>query len=619
MGNSFDRRSFLKGAVAVGAAAAGMAAVGCQPSSESDKAAASNSAAAQGSGEPVFGYQCTTDWLGTPPELGEAVESVDAEIVVVGGGHAGVQCALAAAQGGADVVVIEAMPEDMYWCFGEDISAYNGEFMTSHGFGGYDLGQVTAEYIRRGGGRVNPELIRKYVYNSGEMLDNLVATAPEGCEAFNLENGDCQVKCAYGMPDGSYYPVNYDGALVWAAGLQPNGRVAGYDVVGHDGTEMSQMTEIEWYCIDAAQKLGVRWLWGTTAQSLLQNDAGDVTGVLAEGPEGIVQINASKAVALCAGDFGGNPDMVWNLCDDFNELGMRGGRTPETLAGFTRDGSGIKMGCWAGGMIESHPRPAMNYEPENAGPWGSSPMLQINCQGKRFANEGMTGYMPQMILRQPLGTVAVITDANYVKSMQVAQPDLAGPNCWGQPGQERGVLDRLAQELDAAYKAGPEGAEVLGTAYLNVEMFSTVYAADTLDQLLDYLGYEGDAKAAALATVEEYNRMCKEGVDSAFGKDAREMIPVDTPPFYGSKLENDGTTGVGLVTLAGLVTDDDMNVLRADRTPIKGLYAAGNCLGHRFGPVYWTPTSGGSVGMALTHGRVLGKILSGTYVDPMAS
>ena len=51
-----------------------------------------------------------------------------------------------------------------------------------------------------------------------------------------------------------------------------------------------------------------------------------------------------------------------------------------------------------------------------------------------------------------------------------------------------------------------------------------------------------------------------------------------------------------------------MNVLTSDyTTPIPGLYAAGNCLGHRFGPGYSTPSAGASMGMAMTHGRVLGK------------
>ena len=69
------------------------------------------------------------------------------------------------------------------------------------------------------------------------------------------------------------------------------------------------------------------------------------------------------------------------------------------------------------------------------------------------------------------------------------------------------------------------------------------------------------------------------------------------------------------VSLCGLVTNDDLNVLGSDlKTPIKGLYAVGNCLGQRFGNAYSTPAAGSSIGMALTHGYVAGKIAAGGTV-----
>ena len=51
--------------------------------------------------------------------------------------------------------------------------------------------------------------------------------------------------------------------------------------------------------------------------------------------------------------------------------------------------------------------------------------------------------------------------------------------------------------------------------------------------------------------------------------------------------------------------------MKADRSsPIKGLYAAGNTLGQRYGTGYSTPSAGNSMGMAMTHGRVAGKIIA---------
>lgn len=605
-----DRRTFVAGAALAGAAAGLGAGV-----------AAADEAPAQQAGG-VFGYQCSEDWLGTAPVIDDSqiVETVDADIVVVGGGHAGTQCALAAAQAGANVVVLEAQAEDVYWFFGNDIAAFNGEFMTSHGFGGYDLGEVVQEMVDHGCGRVSPELLRRFVYNSGETFDNAVACAPETSDVFSCDNVNCHVKTAYEKPDASFYPSVYDGSKVWAAGYETSGKSPDYEVVGRDGTTISRVTEIELYCMDAARKLGAQWYFETAGVVLVQDEEGAVTGVIASSPDGYKRFNASRAVCLTAGGFAGNADMVYNLCDDFNELGMRNGRDRSTMAfPLGRDGSGLKMGCWAGGFIESHPRPAMNYLPEYPGPWGANPMLMLNAKGKRFMNEGLSGFVSQIFMRQPHGIIATITDSNYMESVKMGAPDLNGPN-WGPASMAQGIMENMQAEMELAVGAGPEGAMVTSCVYIGLEamlepMTYRVFAADTLEELLSYLGYEGESLQNALAAIAEYNEMCHAGDDFLYAKDAAEMIAIEQPPFFGSYIVNDGTTDVGLVTLAGLVTDEDMNVLGADYTPIKGLYAAGNCLGHRFGPVYWTPACGASVGMAMTHGRVLGKILTNTFVD----
>ena len=63
--------------------------------------------------------------------------------------------------------------------------------------------------------------------------------------------------------------------------------------------------------------------------------------------------------------------------------------------------------------------------------------------------------------------------------------------------------------------------------------------------------------------------------------------------------------------MSGLITDETQNVLRKDDwTPIKGLYAAGNCLGGRYGFGYSTPFAGNSIGMALTHGWLAGRTVA---------
>jgi len=117
---------------------------------------------------------------------------------------------------------------------------------------------------------------------------------------------------------------------------------------------------------------------------------------------------------------------------------------------------------------------------------------------------------------------------------------------------------------------------------------------------------------AFVASIKRYNEFCYAGVDSDFGKDAKAMIPVDEPPFYGCKTETGGgmmaMMGLGgIATLSGLMCDAKLRVLGREGNPIKGLYAAGNTLGGKYGLQYGTPFSGNSIGMAMTHGWLAGR------------
>ena len=607
--NNVSRRTFVGGAAV---AATALTAGAIAPAAVADEAAEEALAPSKGLAET--GCQCEEDWLGEPPQIApeEIVATYDFDVVVCGGGHSGSQCALAAAQSGAKVGLIEQMSKDEYNAFGVDVCGYNSQLLTDRGLGGYNTGDIVAEFVRRGAGRVNADIIRAFVENSGEMIDNLVAITPETSNMWDFETGQVQVQTAYEMPDASYYPLERSGFKGWASCLQTMGTHNLNPIDGKDPADVMRMTEIEVYTRLAAEELGATWFWETYATVLVQNDEGDVTGVIAKGPDGYIQLNASKAVCLCCGDFGSNPDMVWNLLDDVNELGARNGMTRDQMTGSGRDGSGIKMGCWAGGNIECHPRPSMNTMMYTPGPWGDAPFPMINSKGKRFMDEGMCGLHSPMMHRQPHGPISIVTDANYLESLQACSID-HGAADWGWAYVNiHDYWGRMEEDMKVAVEAGAEGADVHDVAvpYREWRIFK-VWSAQTLDELFEYLGYEGDAKAQAVASIEEYNEMCAAGVDTLYGKDPVFMKPVDTPPFFGAVVDNQCQNTTGLVTLAGLVTDEHMNVLKSDyTTPIKGLYAAGNCLGHRYGPGYSTPTAGASMGMAMTHGRVLGKYVA---------
>ena len=114
------------------------------------------------------------------------------------------------------------------------------------------------------------------------------------------------------------------------------------------------------------------------------------------------------------------------------------------------------------------------------------------------------------------------------------------------------------------------------------------------------------------ATIAEFNAPARSGQDPAFGKgtmaynryqgDAQLqpnpcVAPLEHGPYYAIKLVI-GDIG----TFAGLVTDENTQVLNAEGKPIKGLYAVGNDAASIMGGNY--PGAGITLGPALTFGYV---------------
>lgn len=132
-----------------------------------------------------------------------------------------------------------------------------------------------------------------------------------------------------------------------------------------------------------------------TAKYLLQNEAGDVTGVVAVSDErGPIQLNASRGVVVCTGGYAANQDML----DFFVPVASR---ACVMNSGAREDGSGIKMAMWAGAILEQGNgvqiwNRGLMYDDTVFGPpygtgrvciYGSQPFLRVNARGERFMNE----------------------------------------------------------------------------------------------------------------------------------------------------------------------------------------------------------------------------------------
>lgn len=614
------RRNFLKGAASAGLVGAAAGLVGCAPAASGGTDAAKGDAA-QASGTEFVrptGYICDEDWLGTAPEIADAdiAETKSFDVVIVGGGHAGTQAALAAAQEGATVAVIEKHKDGEVIYRGDDICSYNSKMLESWGFGPYDLEEIVNEYVRRAAGRCNTAVIRSFVYNSGEMMDNLASIVPETSTVFDYAGRQCTVQVSYDAPEGSQYPIEKAGYKQWASTVQTLSTVNEAPVGKQGLTGVTRLTELGIYSREAAEDLGAEWFCDQSALTCTTEDDGTVTGVIAETADGTyVKYEAKNGVILSTGDFGANYDMVWELCSECGENAERHGVPRESLIGMTDcDGAGHKMGCWAGGAIESHPRPVAGSAPViGFGPVGSTPCLWVNSLGNRFMNEEMSSSLLPQSIRQPvsedgtIGNMAVL-DKNYMSNIEKAGIDHGSPN-WGYPEG----FDRFKAAMEAAPEAdGSVTVPSLVIASVSdqmVQMLSTkVFKGDTVEEAFKNAGLTGEALKNAVATVEHYNELCAQGADPEFGKSADTLIPVAEAPFYVCPQATTSLYGPGLNTLAGLCVTGDYQVLNMGKTAvIPHLYAVGNCMGERYGNSYNCPSAGNNMGNALTSGRVAGK------------
>jgi 3-oxosteroid 1-dehydrogenase len=139
-----------------------------------------------------------------------------------------------------------------------------------------------------------------------------------------------------------------------------------------------------------------------------------------------------------------------------------------------------------------------------------------------------------------------------------------------------------------------------------------LHKADTIAGLARSIGVDPDALTA---TVERFNGFAERGVDEDFQRgeshydrylaDPRTgpnpaLGALSKPPYYAVRCYpgDVGTTG-------GLLTDEHSRVLRADGSPIPGLYAAGTCAATVMGRVY--PGPGASIAAGATFGYLAAR------------
>lgn len=346
------------------------------------------------------------------------------------------------------------------------------------------------------------------------------------------------------------------------------------------GTRLTTGNALVGRLLVSANSAGVDLRAGVRVKSLLF-EGGAVAGVQLESGEHL----GSDAVVLATGGYGASPlasadrprtdEPHWTMSPDDN---IGDGLAFGVAAGGTAGMDLISNFFWAPVSVLERSNGACEKFPHLVTDRAKPGVLAINGAGRRFVNEANSYHR--------------FVDAIF-KDQQANLPchlvcDSAALKAYG---------------IGLARPGPSNNQELIKTGYL--------LKAQSLEELARRMGVPPEEFARS---IERYNEDARAGYDTEFGKGSTNynismgdpnhrpnacLAPLAKPPFYAVRL----FTG-DLGSARGLVTDAHARVLRADGSPVGGLYAVGNDMNSIMEGTY--PGPGITLGPALTFGYIAG-------------
>lgn len=577
---SLNRREFLGLSATAAALAAGAGLAGCAPQQSASEPASSAESAPAATGST----DAALPWLGEEPTIDEAdvTSSVEADIVVIGCGLAGVAAVRAAAEEGASVVVFEKAEGPM--CRSGEFAVINGNLQARWGRDTFDIDMIVDHEMDECSYHPKRAILSKWAKNNAEVFDWYIGAKEDLfiCETTRSEVPD-EHKDAFLIP--MYYPLPepYD----WTKEHFPCYPTTVELLPSQAPVLLANMDK-------ALAEGNVEPFYGHFVEKLVM-DGERCIGCYARDAAtgGYVKATAKKGVILATGEYANNQDILAYYCPEVVENGVPNIWMNMDVEGNpTNTGDGLKLGAWVNAAIQQHHAPMIHHMGAGSDATGESVMgisgyLLLNKDGKRFMNEDVPGQQYENQIELVRDKVAYqIWDANWKEQLQYF-PAAHGVACYydeSKPKNNEEYKNYKSQEkLDRAIAEG------------------RCQTADTLEELLDKIG--DIDKQAALASIKRYNELCANGKDEDFGKVASRLFPLENPPYYTATME----VAPMLVCIGGLESDEDCHVFDNNRAMIPGLYAAGNIQGNRYAVQYPIALKGASHSMALYYGYVAGK------------
>lgn len=534
------------------------------------KAAAACVAQATGS-EVVIEEEAPTassDWLGEEPEVDESdiTAEFECDVLVIGAGTSGTFAACAAVEEGAKTILIERFDHDMASGIRDTLAACGSKQQLADG-DDVDKNVAINHLCNWSQGYTRRSLAKLWADRSGETMDWFTDRLAEGGVRFLHEIDDHEL------------PSNYE-----------------FLDVGHS----TQYSDVMYYAqlsmdklLDYATPLGLEIHYETTMVKL-EKDGERVCGIIAVNAEGkFVRYRAAKGVIVATGGYGANMEMVAALqpqtleqiCVNYNKSGSKG--------------DGIKACLWAGAVMDTVHTPMIfdrgAVKPDQQGlpgqsvpgGWfwmGSQPFLKVNLKGERFMNEYQPyDYVLHQAAMQPAHTYVTVWDSTFESDIE----RFATHGC-----------SRLYPHENGADPVFPMGMIVGMNAGLEAEGY--IQRADTIEELAEKLNLPVET---FVETVARYNELAAKGEDEDFGKESYRLSTLDAAPFFGTRQ----CGGYFICTMDGIQIDDNMHAIRADGSPIEGLFVVGDCSGNYFAGSYPNLMGGAAAGRSTTFGRIAGQ------------
>jgi len=292
---------------------------------------------------------------------------------------------------------------------------------------------------------------------------------------------------------------------------------------------------------------GVPAIYDSAVMALVQDEAGRVTGARVKQVGRMLHIRARSGVVITTGNFTFNKQMIAEHVPLLSE-------TCEPLGVPSNDGLGTRLGMAAGGAAQG-----MDGVCATASIYPPGQLIKgiiINNRGERFvAEDSYHGRTADFVKEQPDQRAWLIVDSEIFAYPEIQTHKHTLVDGW-----------ETVAEMEAGLKL-PAGS--------------------------------------LQRTLADYNRHAADGQDPYLFKAAEWLKPLDKAPYAAFDISFNRSVYL-FITLGGLRTNADAQVLNARAVPVPGLYAAGAAASHipQSGKGY---ASGMSLGPGSWFGRVAGR------------